>query len=487
MADHKNMPPQSPQNNLFRKLPAAWIIGGGILLFYWLYQSNQPYYHAIIIWLLACGVITILCRDLGKRLQNMEGTEKHLRQELDELENRLTQKTTSLSAKNQQLQKDLAERKSAQDAQRRKLQETERIINDTGIAICVIDNEYMIRYANSALTELFNHNKDELIGDKCFHVWQTPFCGTHRCPLQRIGRGEEKVVEKSFEIKKADGNTCPLAITVTPFRDEDGEWCGIIKAVRRADTNDGRQQTGLPRQAHDLNNVLSAVIGHTELAIQQTEPGTLLNDNLHKSLNAAHRGQGVVAQLSRPTETTKPATTPLSLAALLSEICTQLQEKLPNNIIVHKKIMPGHDMILAEHAQIYATILTLCLQATTAMQKNGGTLELTLKPFSLAEESATLNLPIGEYLLIRIVGSSSPRESKVANGWTQTIPITAMETESSIINGIGGAIHTENSPGEDTVTLIYLPTLPEHTATAPRHEQLPIPGGHEKILFVDDE
>ena len=472
MPEHKEKPQQKLRPSLFSGLLTAWILLLGPYVCLWLpFFDDQPYLPALAIWLFGVFVLGITSYDIKKRwkIQNKK-TEQQLTQQQKEL-------TDSFSIEKRKLEKELKNSITNENVLRQHILEIEQILDGTDSAICFIDNEYTIRQANKALADFLNQNKSDLIGNKCFKVWQTPFCGTHKCPLQRTGNGERKIIEECFEIKNVDGEKKSIAISVTPFKGIDDKPSGIIKTARLCSHDDMQFQKTVARQAHDINNALTAVIGHTELSIQQTGTESPVVINLTKALRAAERGQILIKQLSFAATSSTPRNQLLSLTAIINEIYAQLQRKLSANIELKKSIMPGYGMIMADPTRTQDTIMHLCLRVTLGMEENGGILELKLEPFRLNEKSDKLKLSAGEYLLLRIIGNSPITNQK------DNDPKIVFETAKKTIMQAGGNIFDEGAE-----TKIYFPSfLEQPAAPVNKYTKQQVKGGNERILFVDDE
>jgi len=296
MPERMKIPVTRPPYNIHLLLSAALSTGGGVLLCIWLvYRAEFPT-PAFIIWLLGCCAITILARHLRKSRQLFEETTQHLHRELADQAGRFALQAAKLTEDNHRKDNALSESTARNGALQAQLHEVEKILQEAGVAICVIDKDYTIRRANLGMAALFGKGPDELVGNQCFHVMRNPLCGTPRCPLHSIMHGEKGRVEEAFEVANQDGDTRTLALTATPFSDEDGCIQGIINTIRIQEVCDSPLQKVLARRAHDLNNTLAAVIGHTELALLHAEAGTLLHDNLSKALTAGQHSQKLVAK-----------------------------------------------------------------------------------------------------------------------------------------------------------------------------------------------
>lgn len=490
MPDPKSAPAALPPNtiHIHRILPAAWIAGGGALLLLWLTRGAGFPFPAFFIWLLGCCAITILGRNLGKSLQHHGEAMEQFRREIDAQADRFARQTARLAEEHQLTQNALTESAARNDALLQELHEAEKTVQEAGDAICVIDKDYTIRRANRFMAELFNKSQEALVGNQCFHVMRNPFCGTPRCPLHSIMDGEKRRVAESFEVPGlAAGGKRALTLTATPFTDAEGRCQGIINIMREQEGSATPQPNVLARRVHDLNNTLAAVIGHTELALLHAEPASLLKENLGKALAAAQHSQTLIAQLQSPQSDTTPKLVPLSMSAILIEVSTQLTEKLPGQITLKKRIMPGHCMILADQAQLHEAIMHLCLQAAAGMGVKGGTLELALAPLTLAQNPLPLGLPSGDYLLLRITASPPSTDGTGTVDPLPNLSTAALKMATDAFKRIDGALQQEHPPTGGTVISIYLPIQPGRQPAIPQPRKRQIVGGLEKILFVDDE
>lgn len=277
MPDYKEIFRRSPCLGLHILPFITWLMGGMALLGLWLLDPTTAHFSAIFIWLFSGAIIGVTCYAYNNRLKNQPFFQQS------------------------GCQPNIAGYQ-AQDNLRYNQSHIDKILNNLVDAVCVIDQEFTIQYANASSADLFNRPTKKLIGEKCFNVWQTPFCGTNNCSLLRIRAGEKSINDANFKIKKPTGEQHTLAITASVLNDNNGNGLGIIKTFRQQNPQNVGQSTTLPHSTHELNNNLAAVIGYTDLAIQQTTPGSTIHENLHKSLDAAQKSQALVKELSSPTK-----------------------------------------------------------------------------------------------------------------------------------------------------------------------------------------
>lgn len=309
MPDSNTMPKKIAHLRRFLLLLAVWGVGCGTVLYLWVPPASQAFLPAIAICLFGCLILSFFSHTFGNLLDDYRHALQQFRQQRDILQERLDEQISKFEDQKEttrQLGNDLRESRATGNTLRRQRKELENIFNSMPDAVCVIDNDYTIHYANQALATLLDCDRNALLGAQCFKVWQSPACGKDNCPLQRIANGEKNLVSTCMWEKGPNDSEAIHSISVTPFTDEAGRTGGIIKTVKQSGTGNSPQKTIAERLAHDLNNVFAAVIGHTELALQQAEPDSQLSNNLQKSLQAAQRGQQQITQTRNPLKNITP-------------------------------------------------------------------------------------------------------------------------------------------------------------------------------------
>lgn len=146
--------------------------------------------------------------------------ERLLRNTNVELEQRVRDRTVALKKANEQLKKEIAQRKKAHG-------ELQQVFK-AAVPLCVIDTDFNMLRVNDTFCSLFSMNRDKILGKKCFQIWQGPFCGTRKCPMKNILRGE-KSSKHEEEKRLTDGRTVSCAVTAVPYKGVDGELIGIVE------------------------------------------------------------------------------------------------------------------------------------------------------------------------------------------------------------------------------------------------------------------
>jgi PAS domain S-box-containing protein len=154
--------------------------------------------------------------------------------------------------------------------------------------ISVTDTNMNITFTNTASAALFGKERDFLIGQPC-RIWNVPICGTDECSIACMRRG----VNHTFF--KAAGKSYKVDSEV--IYDLAGELIGYLEilndvteienaAKREAEAANEAKNVFLAQMSHEMRTPLSAVIGLSELVL---ENGGLNRENevyLDKIYNA---------------------------------------------------------------------------------------------------------------------------------------------------------------------------------------------------------
>ncbi|MFP4458295.1 MAG: PAS domain-containing protein [Candidatus Zixiibacteriota bacterium] len=103
-----------------------------------------------------------------------------------------------------------------------------RQLLDATTPLCVIDNESNLIKVNENFCRLFDLKSDDIIGRKCYEIWQDnkETCNSS-CPLHKIENGAKKVVTERVK-KSISGKEIPVIMSSYPYRDVDGNISGVV-------------------------------------------------------------------------------------------------------------------------------------------------------------------------------------------------------------------------------------------------------------------
>jgi PAS domain S-box-containing protein len=246
--------------------------------------------------------------------------------------------------------------------------------------------------------------------------------------------------------------------------------------------------------SHDFNNILSAVIGYTELAIDQVEKSSPLEEDLQEIYTAGKRARDLVQQILAFARQSDEEEGPVVVSSIAKEVLKLIRSSTPATIDIKHNIS-SNSIIIGNAIQIHQIIMNLCSNAVYAMD-DGGLLEFSLEDVKMSHDSSIHGSGASErYIKMTIsdTGSGIPPDiiESIYEPYFTTKPLgegTGMGL--SMVHGIvmsyGGKITVTSELARGTTFGLYLPIV-NKSLKSTSSELLELPTGNEKILLVDDE
>lgn len=249
--------------------------------------------------------------------------------------------------------------------------------------------------------------------------------------------------------------------------------------------------------AHDFNNILAAIIGLTDMSIQELDGPPDVVEDLEESLRAAHRAKDLVKQILAFSRQTGEEHIPVHLHAVVREALGLLRASIPNSINIIDKIDTETGMVLANPTQMHQVVMNYCTNGVQAMSEKGGSLEVRLEEVEVTRRFAASHpkLHPGPYLKLTVAdrgrGIEPAHMRRIFDPfYTTKGPGEGTGMGLAMVYGIvadhGGAVFVESILGQGTEFHTYLPKI----ATTAEEEAAIVEGpalGRESILVVDDE
>jgi two-component system, cell cycle sensor histidine kinase and response regulator CckA len=255
--------------------------------------------------------------------------------------------------------------------------------------------------------------------------------------------------------------------------------------------------------AHDFNNVLTAIIGFSDLLLARHRPTDPAFADIMNIKQNANRAANLVRQLlafSRR-QTLRPEV--LSLTDILSDLGHLLGRLLGEK--VELKVIHGRDLWLVkvDVNQFEQVIINLAVNGRDAMP-DGGVLTVRTGNVSVEESKKTgaPEMPPGEYVLCEVAdtgtGMSPDVIAKMYEPFFSTKDVgkgtgLGLSTVYGIVRQTGGYIFCDSEVGKGTTFRIYLPRhAQDATAVAEQREDKRDAKrtdltGRGTILLVEDE
>ena len=400
-------------------------------------------------------------------------------------------------------------RKAAQDELSEATALLEKVFSITQVMVAYMDASFDFFRVNPAYARAYGREPQDFQGKNYFALFPDPADETvfrdvietgqpsfgHAMPLTCgavPGNGPVYVNRSVHRLTGRDGRVrgiilILLDVTREVLLDEHARQAQKMEAL-------GTLAGGI---AHDFNNILAAIIINAELALDDGQEPGAARQYLPLVLNAAERGKELVKQVLAFSRKRSREPKPVRLAPVIVEALRFLRASLPATIEIRDTLTAEDAVTLSDATEIHQVLMNLGTNAAYAMREAGGILTVGLDAVDIGAEAAARvpGLKAGPYVRLTVEDTGAGIPADMLPRIFDPFFTTKGQAEGTgmglavvhgIVTGNGGAISVESEVGKGSVFLVYFPRVKSEPAPAEDHSG-PIPGGHERILVVDDE
>lgn len=256
----------------------------------------------------------------------------------------------------------------------------------------------------------------------------------------------------------------------------------------------GRLASGV---SHDLNNLLTPILGNAELLLMDDMCGiedrrALVQEIVNASIKAAELTKQLLAYARKG----KFQVVAVDIHQVIHAISGLLQRSMGKHVVIREDLQAARPVIMGDPSQIHGALLNLGVNARDAMPTSG-TLVLSTRMVIADNETCrglSHEITPGQYVEIRV--------SDTGTGMTKEVRKHLFEpffTTKQVGKGTGlglaavygciknhhGTIRVESEPGKGTTFFILLPSVGK--AVVEDHKISTYAHGTGHILLVDDE
>lgn len=254
--------------------------------------------------------------------------------------------------------------------------------------------------------------------------------------------------------------------------------------------------------AHDFNNVLSAIVGHGEIARTLVDDNPRAAASVDQLLSASERARQLVKRVLTFDPHRSVAYSPIAVEPVVAEVLELIRAALPPSISLHAARLNACGKILGDATELHQVVMNLCSNAVRAMPE-GGRLDVSVDAIEVqhAREMTLGSLHAGRWLRLSVIdtgiGLAADRLTSIFEPFQTTRPAgqgmgIGLTVVRNLVGRMGGAVEVDSrcashgGPGSGTRMSVYWPLLDASSAATPPPLQ-PAGGRGQSVLIVDDQ
>jgi two-component system cell cycle sensor histidine kinase/response regulator CckA len=404
--------------------------------------------------------------------------------------------------------RDISKRKCAEEELRKSEERFSKAFHSSPLAI-VISTEAEGRYVdvNESFLRMVGHERADVIGHTASDLmfWQQPSqrinlvrqlqelgAVTDACIQYKTSTAEIREAKMSWVKIEVEGQPCLLA-----FIRDITDRLRLEAQFRQAQKMEavGRLAGGV---AHDFNNMLSVIIGYTDLSADLIAPESPVKTYLEQIKRASERATLLTRQLLAFSRQQVIFPRVLNLNEVVNNVTTMLLRMVGDNISVSFRPTTPIGSIKADPGQIEQILMNLVVNAKDAMP-DGGEIIIQTGHAELDERyvSRHAGFHTGQHVVLTVgdtgCGMDESVKAKIFEPFFTTKGIglgtgLGLSTVYGIVTQSNGNILVDSQPGKGAAFKIYFPRIAaEAEQPMPAREVDETPAGSETILVVDDD
>ncbi|UCD66845.1 MAG: PAS domain S-box protein [Deltaproteobacteria bacterium] len=391
-------------------------------------------------------------------------------------------------------------------------QEWEETFDTINEAITIHDRDFNIIRANRAAEEMLGISLQRILGQKCFRSYhgseeppeKCPSCQTAQTGIESTTEIFEPNLEKYLEIK------------ALPRFDEDKNLMGVVHVVRditdkrKAEEQHDKLQAQLIQMqkmetvgrlaggiAHDFNNILSAIIGYSELVLNDLPEDSEAYQDVETIKESGEKAAVLTGQLLAFSRKQVLKMQPVDLNKVIEGMAKMLTRLIGEKIQLELNLAQDISNITADSGQIEQIILNLAVNARDALH-GGGHLIIETSEVELEKEYVEQHpgAQLGRHVMLALsdtgMGMSNEVKEQIFDPFFTTKERgkgtgLGLATVYGIVKQHESQIYVYSELGKGTTFKIFFPASETEVTYDAGIVEAGIPEGKETILLAEDD
>jgi len=249
--------------------------------------------------------------------------------------------------------------------------------------------------------------------------------------------------------------------------------------------------------AHDFNNILAAIIGYSEVAMDDIPESSPARQSIQEILNAGIRAKELIRHILTFSRKSEQNYAPVQVHLIVKEALKLLRASIPSSIDIRQDIDCQCGTIIANPTELHQIIINLCTNAAQEMENKDGVLSVSLEQLDLPSDNLQKDptLTPGPYVKLSVSdtghGIDPDNIDRIFDPYFTTKEVgkgsgMGLAVVHGIVKRHNGMITIESKPAEGTTFNVFFPKAGEVEQQTIKEIDI-LPTGNERILLVDDD
>jgi PAS domain S-box-containing protein len=333
---------------------------------------------------------------IGLQEARLRSEQKRIANELDR---RVAQRTIELASANEELRKEIADRKHAEEDLRSSEEKHRVIVEAANDAVVSMDERGAILLANPATKRIFGYDAVEIVGKPMTMLMPEMMRNLHENGFKRyLATGKRHLNWQGIELsaQRKDGQAFPVEVSFGEMTSDGHKiFTGFIRdisekkkaeeALRASERSLQMTQAELARVsrlttmgelaasiAHEVNQPLTAVINNGSACLRLLANRNLEPEVLHRALEGivadGTRASTVLARIRAFIKKEPAERNEFDLNEVIQEVLALAGRELyENQVLVERQLTTDLPRVLADRVQLQQVLLNLIMNGIEAM------------------------------------------------------------------------------------------------------------------------
>lgn len=380
---------------------------------------------------------------------------------------------------------------------------SDRVLARLPLGVALVDRRGMIEGWRAAAPEMFDLPPETAEGLSLVDLLVLEH-EQRTWPLieEALALGRELRVE--VEGRRPDGTQIPLELTLSPIPDSRGQAVVVLEDVtarralqRQVIESQKMEAVGIfaAGLAHDLNNLLAAIVGHTAMLDLDMQPEDPLREEVAGIERTTSRAATLVRSMLGLARQRSGSARTIDVPAVVRRARPLLERVAGTTCAIRVDMTVDTLPVRVDPVQLEQVLVNLVVNARDASPQ-GGSIRVSLDEVTLSRtEARSMSMMPGRVARLAVqdegVGIPPGLVSRVFDPFFTTKSEShgtglGLSICSQILRANGGEIRIQSEAGRGTRVTLWLPRSPDRPELVATEDGGSLVGGDERILLVED-